>query len=353
MQLPYLHFRPVVTPPDDLAPTSAVIGRTTLGPGAVLRAYATLRGDGEAVRVGRNAWFGERATVHIEDSALPAVIGDDVTVGRYALVHACTVCDRVVVADAATVMDGASVGAGSLVAPGALVPPRKKLDGGWVYEGNPAVPLRRIEAVELAAIAAAVRSGSPSVATGQDLPPGDMAAYRPAGAGERVLYPLPGGSPRVGAAYVALTALVAGAVEIADDAGVYFGCVLHAGDGRIVIGPRSNIQDNSFLLTDRARGELVLGTGVTVGHNVRLGSGRIGDDALVGMSAVVGDGVVVEDGGLIAAGAVVEPGTVVRAGWIWAGRPARAFRAVKDSERAGFARGAEVYVRYCRAYLAG
>ena len=57
----------------------------------MLRSYATLRADGEWMRIGANAYFGERATVHIADAALPAMIGDDVTVGRFALVHACTV----------------------------------------------------------------------------------------------------------------------------------------------------------------------------------------------------------------------------------------------------------------------
>ena len=104
------------------------------------------------------------------------------------------------------------------------------------------------------------------------------------------------------------------------------------------------MQDNSILATDRARGDLVLGAGVTIGHNVELGSGTIGDDALIGMGSRVGDGVVVERGGCIGAGAWVEPGTVVPAGWIWAGRPARAFRELKPAERAEFARARDIYV---------
>ncbi|MGA8030848.1 MAG: hypothetical protein WCB48_00515, partial [Casimicrobiaceae bacterium] len=60
--------------------------------------------------------------------------------------------------------------------------------------------------------------------------------------------------------------------------------------------------------------------------------------------------VVVEAGACIAAGAWVDPGTVVPAGWIWAGRPARTFREIKDSERREFARAGEVYVRYASAY---
>ena len=81
-----------------------------------------------------------------------------------------------------------------------------------------------------------------------------------------------------------------------------------------------------------------------------MGAGRVEDDALVGMSAKVGDGVVVERGGVIAAVAWVEPGTVVRAGWIWAGRPAREFRALKPAEREGFDGIIAVYTRYASDY---
>jgi carbonic anhydrase/acetyltransferase-like protein (isoleucine patch superfamily) len=101
MLIAYREFAPALTAPFDLAPTAAVIGRTTAGPRLTLRPYATVRGDGESIRIGANAWFGERATVHIADAELGTVIGDHVTVGRYGIVHACTVGDGVVVADGA------------------------------------------------------------------------------------------------------------------------------------------------------------------------------------------------------------------------------------------------------------
>ncbi|MBA3508076.1 MAG: hypothetical protein H0T80_20155 [Betaproteobacteria bacterium] len=77
----------------------------------------------------------------------------------------------------------------------------------------------------------------------------------------------------------------------------------------------------------------------------------MGDDALIGTGARVGDEVVVEKGGCIAAGAWVLPGNVVSAGWLWAGRPARAFRELRASERAALAEICNVYVGYCEAYL--
>jgi len=351
MLIRYLDFTPSVAAPLECAATAAIVGRTVAGPGLVLKSYATLRADGEWVRVGANAYFGERATVHIADGTLAANIGDDVTVGRFALVHACTVEDRVVVGDTAIVMDDAHVGAGALITAGSLVPPRKRLPGGWIYDGSPATPVREIGAEELAATARAIRERIPStLVTATDLPPLDMTAYAPARDVDAAARLAARRAHAFVDAYVAPTALLAGDVTVAVDASVYFSCALVAGDGRIAIGPRTNVQDNSLLVTDASRGPLVLGADVTIGHNVRMGAATIGDHALIGMGSEVGDRVVVEEGGCIGARAWVEPGTVIKAGWIWAGRPALPFRAIKPEERENFAQAARIYVGYGAAY---
>lgn len=351
MRISYLDYTPDVAEPFDSAPEAAVIGRTVIGAGATLRPYATLRADGEWVRVGSNAFFAERATVHIADAVLGATIGNDVTVGRYGIVHACSVEDGVVVADGATLMDGAVVGPYAVIAPGALVSPRKQLAGGWVYEGHPATPTREISRAEVNEIARAIRQGQPhALGTFTALPPLDMTPFVPEAPFEGVFHSVHGRRPSVGRSYVAPTSVIVGDVELADDSGVYFACALAAGGARIAVGERTNIQDNTLIVTDAERGDVTIGRDVTVGHNVRMGSGTFHDRALIGMASVVGDRVTVEPDGCVAAGAHVSPGTTVKAGWIWAGRPARAFRPLKDSEREWFATGAAVYVRYGRAY---
>ena len=101
--IPYLDFDPLDRGAVDCAPTAAIVGRTVAGPGLVLRSYATLRADGEWVRVGAQRAISASARPCTSPTARCAAnIGDDVTVGRFALVHACTVEDRVVVGDAAT-----------------------------------------------------------------------------------------------------------------------------------------------------------------------------------------------------------------------------------------------------------
>ncbi len=353
MLVDYLDFSPSVTAPE-VAPSAALIGRASAGAGLWLRDYATVRADGEWIRMGSNVYCGERATVHIADGVLGTGIGDGVTVGRYGLVHACTLGEGVVIGEAASVLDGAVVGPYAVVAGDSLVPPRKHLQGGWIYAGNPARPVREVTRAEVAAIAAEIRADGTSMKVAASaLPPLSVAPFVPDSNRRGPLHTFAGHSPRVVNAFVAPTAAVVGSVEVGDSASIFFGCAVASGGARIVVGPRTNVQDNSILVTDRGRGDIVIGTGVTIGHNAQMGSAAIGDDALVGMGSRLGDEVVVEAGGCVAAGAWVERGSVIKAGWIWAGRPARPFRELKPAERHAFARFRDVYVGYSAAYRTG
>ena len=352
MLLDYLEFSPAATAPD-VASSAALIGRAIAGGHLRLRDCATVRADGEWIRMGVNVYFGERATVHIADGVLGTLIGDDVTVGRYGLVHACTLGEGVVVGEAASVLDGAVVGPFALLAGDSLVPPRKQLPGGFLYAGNPAQPVREIARAEVAEAARDIRAGRASaIIAASALPLLSLAPFVPDADRGGPLHAYAGHSPRVAHAFVAPTSAVVGSVDVGDSASVFFGCVVAAGGARIVIGPRTNVQDNSILVTDRARGDIVIGAGATIGHNAQMGSAEIGVDALIGMGSRLADEVVVEANGCVAAGAWVEPGAVVKSGWIWAGRPARSFREIKPAEREAFARFRDIYVGYSAAYRA-
>jgi carbonic anhydrase/acetyltransferase-like protein (isoleucine patch superfamily) len=349
--LPYRHHHPSLGDALRVGESGALIGRSTIGERSSFDPYATVRGDGEDIRIGQRCWFAEHATVHIADRIRGAVIGDDVTVARYGVAHACTLDDGAVIGESSMVMDDAHVGAYAVIAGDSVVPPRKRLPGGFLYSGHPAKPVRPISAAEARVLAADVRRGRPAEELlSSHLPAWDVVAGPLRAVPGGTLRALHGRAPRIVDAYVALTAIVAGDVEMRVDSSVFFGCAVCAGDGRIVIGARTNVQDNCILATDAARGDLVLGEGVTIGHNVQLGSGTIGDDALIGMGSRVGDRVVVERGACIGAGAWVEPDTVVPEGWIWAGRPARAFRQLKPEERKEFARARDIYVEYSADY---
>ena len=349
--VPYLQDVPQIGPGTTADETSAVIGRTELGAGCHLEPLATLRADGEQIRVGPDAWFGEASTVHIADSIFPAHVGAQVTVGRYGLVHACTVGLRCVIGENAVVMDGSEVGPGSVSAAESGVPPGKTLEGGWLYAGTPARPVERISSERVEQMHRSLRGTPGHTDDTSNLDARIVRATNPV----RALRRKPGaGLADVTAddAYIAPSASIAGNLQVARHSSIWFGVEIDADGATVELGEASNIQDHSRLYL--APGErLRIGGRVTVGHNVRMYACEIGDEAIVGMGSIIGKGTVVRAGGCVAAGAITEPGTEVAAGQIWSGRPARASRALSPQNRMLFAIGVDVYVGYAKNYLSG
>jgi carbonic anhydrase/acetyltransferase-like protein (isoleucine patch superfamily) len=343
--LPYLEHAPRIEPGVAAHPSCAVIGRTQLGPGCTLGELTLLRADGEDVRIGAGCWFGEASTVHIADRLYPAVVGSRVTVGRYALVHACSVGDDCVIGEHAAVMDGSVLGAGAVIAAESVVPPGKALEGGWLYAGTPARPVERVTGALLERLHVAIRTG-----TGSPVPHVLAAVRAPR------LRHTPGSGVRRWFAkdtYVAPTASLAGRVELARRSSVWFGVEIDAGEARVEIGEETNVQDNSRLYAGKPGEDIRLGSRVVIGHNVRIFASTIEDDAIIGMGAIIGKGTIVRAGGCVAAGSITDPGTVVASGEVWSGRPARSARALSSRNRDEFERAVEVYVEYARNYLAG
>ena len=98
------------TPPIHAGAGSAVLGRVTVGRNAWLGALSVMRADGHFVRVGDDFHLGARSTLHINHEIFPCIVGDRVSVGRNACVHACTVGSDVVVGDEVVILDGADGG---------------------------------------------------------------------------------------------------------------------------------------------------------------------------------------------------------------------------------------------------
>lgn len=343
--LPYLQHAPRIGSRVAAHPASAVIGRTQLGSGCTLGELTLVRADGEDVRIGVDCWFGEASTVHIADRLYPAMVGSRVTVGRYSLVHACTVGDDCVIGEHAAVMDGSVLGAGSVIAAESVVPPGKTLEGGWLYAGAPARPVERVPGALLEHLHRAMRGGLGTEG------PHIFAAARAPGLRHAAGF----GLKRIFAegAYVAPTASIAGRVVLAARSSVWFGVEIDAGEARVEIGEQTNVQDNSRLYAGRPGEDIRIGPRVVIGHNVRIFASTIEEGAIIGMGAVIGKGTVVRAGGCVAAGSITEPGTEVASGQVWSGRPARAARALSDRNRAEFARAVQVYVEYSENYLAG
>lgn len=160
---------------------------------------------------------------------------------------------------------------------------------------------------------------------------------------------LPTISPK---AFIAPGAAIIGDVEIGEDTGVWFGCVIR-GDVNIVrIGNRTNIQDGTVIHVTRKTGPTHIGSNVTIGHSALLHACTLHDNSFIGMRATVMDGAVVESGAWVAAGALVTPGKRILAGQIWAGNPAKYFRDLTKEEQDFIAVSAQNYVEHAREYLA-
>ena len=139
---------PRIDPGAYVDPAAQVIGDVTIGAGSSVWPLAVVRGDQESVRIGRNTNVQDGAILHV-DWGLPLVIGDNVTIGHRAVVHACRVMDNCRIGIAAVVLNGAVIEEWAQVAAGSVVPPGKTVPGGWLVMGVPAKPVRKMSQDEL------------------------------------------------------------------------------------------------------------------------------------------------------------------------------------------------------------
>jgi len=145
-------------------------------------------------------------------------------------------------------------------------------------------------------------------------------------------------------AWVAPTAAVMGNVTLAKNASVWFGAVLRGDNENILIGPRSNVQDNSVLHTDPGF-PLVMGEGVIIGHQVMLHGCTIGDNTLIGIGATVLNGVKIGKNCLIGAHALITEGKVIPDNSMVIGAPGKVVKTLNENQVAMLKMNAEVYVK--------
>ena len=162
-----------------------------------------------------------------------------------------------------------------------------------------------------------------------------------------------GHSPEFGPdVFVADTAAVVGAVTIGAGASVWYGVVLRADVGRIVIGARTNVQDNTTVHMTSRVSDALIGSDVVIGHNVVIHGGIIEDGALIGMHAVVMDNARIGAGSWVAAGSLVPPSMIIPPGVLARGSPAKVVRSVKPEEREWAAGGVQRYLELAREHRA-
>ena len=149
--------------------------------------------------------------------------------------------------------------------------------------------------------------------------------------------------------YVAPTATLIGDVTLGEGASVWFGCVLRGDVSPIVIGARTNIQDNTVIHGEDGHPTLI-GDDVTVGHSAIIHAATVGDRVLVGMGAVLLSRCRVGDDTIIGARALVTEDTDLPGGSLVLGMPARPKRALTSEERERILRSAVHYVEHAAKY---
>jgi carbonic anhydrase/acetyltransferase-like protein (isoleucine patch superfamily) len=142
--LPFRGVLPRIDPTAYIAPTAAVIGDVEIGPESSIWFGCTLRGDVNEIRIGARTNIQDGTVVHVASAGQGTYIGDDITVGHMALLHACTLESGCFIGMKACIMDGAIVESGAMVAAGALVTPGKRVKGGQLWAGSPARPIREL-----------------------------------------------------------------------------------------------------------------------------------------------------------------------------------------------------------------
>lgn len=155
--LPFRGKQPTIDPTVYVAPTASVIGDVVIGAESSVWFSAVVRGDVFYIRVGARTNIQDCCVLHVQHDRAACIVGDDVTVGHSAVLHGCTISDRVLVGMGSVVLDDAHVGsdtiigAGSVVTMGAKIPPRS------LVLGRPGRVVRTLTDEEVARVAEAAR----------------------------------------------------------------------------------------------------------------------------------------------------------------------------------------------------
>jgi carbonic anhydrase/acetyltransferase-like protein (isoleucine patch superfamily) len=167
------------------------------------------------------------------------------------------------------------------------------------------------------------------------------------------MFAFEGREPRVSpSAWIAPTATLIGDVLVEDDASIWYGAILRADFGPIVVRRGANVQDGS-VLHGGAEPVTEVGEGATVGHLCVVHGAVIHAEALIGNGATVLDGAVVGRQALVAAGATVPPGMKIGERMLAAGVPAKVIREISGAARTWVETNPEVYRALARRHAAG
>lgn len=150
--------------------------------------------------------------------------------------------------------------------------------------------------------------------------------------------------------YLAPGAHVTGDVTLGENVGIWYNAVVRGDTGEIVIGDRSNVQDNCTLHTDEGH-SVHIGEGVSIGHNAVVHGCTVGDNTVIGMGSILLSGAVVGKNCIIGAGALVTGKMVIPDNSMAFGNPAKVMRQLTEDEIEANRNNARHYVELMNAAL--
>ncbi len=147
MVRPFKAYVPDTASAGFVAETAVLIGQVFLEEASNIWYNTVVRGDVEPIRIGKRTNVQDQVVLHTS-KGFPLTIGADVTIGHGAIVHGCTISDRVLVGMGAIVLDGAVIEEDVIIGAGALVPPGKRIPKGVLALGSPAKAVRELTEAE-------------------------------------------------------------------------------------------------------------------------------------------------------------------------------------------------------------
>jgi carbonic anhydrase/acetyltransferase-like protein (isoleucine patch superfamily) len=152
----YLNVLPTLGERVYVAPSADVIGKVTVGDDSSIWPMAVVRGDVHSIRIGARTSIQDGSVLHVTHDGPYApggralIIGDDVTVGHRAVLHACTIGNACLVGMGALILDNVETEDFVMIGAGALVTPGKRLETRGLYVGSPARRARDLTDKEVA-----------------------------------------------------------------------------------------------------------------------------------------------------------------------------------------------------------
>ncbi|MFD2573390.1 gamma carbonic anhydrase family protein [Spirosoma soli] len=126
------------------ADNATIVGEVMMGRDCTVWFNAVVRGDVNSITIGDRCNIQDGAVIHCTYQKYKTQLGNYVSIAHNAVVHGCTIEDKVLIGMGAIVMDGAVVGTGSIIAAGAIVTQHTVIPPGSIYAGNPARFLKAV-----------------------------------------------------------------------------------------------------------------------------------------------------------------------------------------------------------------